>query len=78
VPFTLWPVPPSRLKVTYRGCGLVKPVLLGYQVVRLGAPADAVAEGERLLRSFALLEGYALGRFSWSVARVGRSRRWRR
>jgi hypothetical protein len=36
-------------------------VLYGYQVIRAGAPAERVTDGVRLLKHFALREGFALG-----------------
>jgi hypothetical protein len=39
----------------------MKPLLFGYQQVRLDAPRDAAARGQRLLANFAAREGFALG-----------------
>jgi len=39
----------------------MKPLLLGYQQVRVDAPRDAVAGGRQLLAIFAAREGFALG-----------------
>jgi hypothetical protein len=39
----------------------VKPILFGYQTVRLSTPAEAVAKGREELAAFALREGFALG-----------------
>jgi hypothetical protein len=38
----------------------VKPVLFGYQCVRLGTPPDQVVRGRRLLAEYAAREGFAL------------------
>ena len=40
---------------------LTRPVLFGYQSVRLNAPEDALARGERSLKGYAEREGYSLG-----------------
>jgi hypothetical protein len=39
----------------------VKPILFGYQTVRLNTPAEEVAKGREALAAFALREGFALG-----------------
>jgi hypothetical protein len=39
----------------------VKPILFGYQTVRVSTPAEEVAKGREELVAFALREGFALG-----------------
>jgi hypothetical protein len=38
----------------------VKPILFGYQTVRLSTPVEEVAQGREALAAFALREGFAL------------------
>jgi hypothetical protein len=38
----------------------MKPVMFGYQCVRIGTPSDQVVRGRRLLAEYAAREGYAL------------------
>lgn len=38
----------------------MKPILFGYQTVRVSTPADEVARGREALAAFALREGFAL------------------